>query len=199
MKNLIDELNNLGEFEYSVSPDFSKKVMKNIRSQRLLSRVILFSSLASAACVFCLCIIIVNSSMSSKSVSMMADSGVSLLTQYEGTAKADVEEKTISAENSPAVFNDEADKVEAVARTEIETEGFLEDSITNSVFYKSYSLQEYIEDILKVLEDNGFIASQKEDIIVVESVDITNIEELLKNYENIDISIVNEQVLIIVQ
>ena len=56
MKNLVDELNKLDDVQYSVSPDFSKNVIKKAKQNNNWTNIITFASIASAACVVCFCV-----------------------------------------------------------------------------------------------------------------------------------------------
>ena len=64
MKNLIDELHTLDEYEYKVSPDFSKKVMKEIKKNKNTNKISNVISLASFGVAACLAVVVfANSNM----------------------------------------------------------------------------------------------------------------------------------------
>ena len=58
MKKLNEELHKLDEYNFNVSPDFSKKVMKKIRRGHITNRLQYVVSLASLAAVACFAVVI---------------------------------------------------------------------------------------------------------------------------------------------
>ena len=209
MKNLLDELNNLGEFEYSVSPEFGKNVMKKIKTKRRISKLKYVVSLASAACVLGICIFIANNSIKSSSiqstndfdklaVSYSSTTDDSIIEEAKGNAVEDsASEPSIASES----YNDSIDRIvfdtdelKTINKENIEASVKAEEKIPNQEFVKTFSYQEYLEDIIKTLSENGFVVEQKDDFIAVNSVDINKISELLKNYTQADISLESGQI-----
>lgn len=62
MKNLIDELHKLDEYDFKVSEDFSKKVMKEIKRDKSSNKLTYVISLASIGVVACFALMMFNNS-----------------------------------------------------------------------------------------------------------------------------------------
>lgn len=62
MKNLIDELHKLDEYDFKVSEDFSKNVMKKIKRDKSSNKLTYVISLASIGVVACFALVMFNNS-----------------------------------------------------------------------------------------------------------------------------------------
>lgn len=108
MKNLMEELRNLDEYEYKVSANFSKKVMRNIKKSKTANRFSNVISLASIGVVACLAVVLFsNSNIKSNFLNFAdKDSAENLKeNQAVNSATSYYDVNGVSAENEKELFN----------------------------------------------------------------------------------------------
>lgn len=96
MKNLIDELHKLDEFEYTVSSDFSKRVMKNIKKDKTSNKISYVISLASVGMVACLSVFMFYNS----NIKVSFDENMESENQTYNTGKYDLALADVTTDNA---------------------------------------------------------------------------------------------------
>lgn len=203
MKNLIDELHNLDEYEYKVSSDFSKKVMKEIKKNKNTNKISNVISLASFGAAACLAVVVFansnligrfgakNESADSINQSELNMAYYDSLGNYAtNDSEMKIQEEVIEMDFGNLVAPEAAstnsvinDKIEYTDDLEVEKDSSTKENITNTA--RGEKIKDYNE-ILKVLNqadveaeiiDNGIKAKATKE----------KIEDLLKNYNNITV------------
>lgn len=203
MKNLIDELHNLDEYEYKVSSDFSKKVMKEIKKNKNTNKISNVISLASFGAAACLAVVVFansnligrfgakNESADSINQSELNMAYYDSLGNYAtNDSEMKIQEEVTEMDFGNLVAPEAAstnsvinDKIEYTDDLEVEKDSSTKENITNTA--RGEKIKDYNE-ILKVLNqadveaeiiDNGIKAKATKE----------KIEDLLKNYNNITV------------
>lgn len=187
MKNLIDELHKLDEYEYNVSSDFSKRVMKNIKKDKTSNKLGYVISLASVGMVACLAVILFNNSNIKTNFdnNMKAESQIYNSGMYDlASVDSSVENYSKSGSNS-VVKDDSILETGNVSTNEVKVEVSDFQNSNNNALRKENSGEyfESIENLLKNAEyryektDEGFEVRGTKD----------EINEILKDFINISI------------
>ena len=214
MKNLIDELHSLDKEEFSVSPSFSKNVMKNIK---LNKRVVVFTrvvSMLSCACLLFMCVFFANktglfnnvkNSLLQKNTSAdNASIDFAQTSNVETINEASIEEESLE-------YNTQVDNSQYLEDTSYDTmlaRGVEDEkqkqplATTNSAFKtiesekryvkiirvsEEFEKEEYINEISNVLKENGFEFEIQENRIVLNVTETEAIQNLLIDYVDVDV------------
>lgn len=209
MKNLIEELHNLDEYEYKVSPDFSKRVMKEIKKSKNTSNISRVISLASFGAAACFAVVVFSNSnllgrFGAKTESVdnannieMAyyDSlvGASAADNIQNDSKEDSIEFALDDYMLPQAttqFNsaNDAIKDESIEKTEFDT-------LVKETLEVYRNDKQDFKEIVKILKDAN-IDVEEHDYILKAKATKEKVQELLKEYENITIEEKGEYVLI---
>ena len=204
MKNLIDELNNLDEIKYDISPRFSKNVMKEIYKEKRNGRLIKVTSIASVACVAVISFIIVrNSTLKNNTLQNSSDNIVSSL--ISSTSGSNVEEKKVSVESEEtvmenAILTDETNDSLETPPSALNENASLDTNDVDSARVKeekqikSYNYEENVNEITEKLVAHGYIITTQDNIIIVDSNDLDAIKSMLSAYLNITIELENDKI-----
>ncbi len=176
MKNLIDELHKLDEFEYTVSSDFSKKVMTKIKKDKTSNKISYVISLASVGMVACLAVFM----FSNTNVKVGFDNKESENQTYN-TGKYDLSVADVMLDNSS--MSDSNKKESHELKTELRAE-----ATNNSVLEKEKdSNKDSLKNeanIMELVSDNSLNQDDKEEAFKL----IENILKTAKHrYERVDV------------
>lgn len=199
MKNLVEELHKLDEYQYDVSADFSKKVMHKIQKSKKINKfnnVISFASIGAVACLAVICINHVNvknNFINSQNEGYITDKNL----KNSSMANNDVARQTESIDK--ASYND-FENIESAGASGLlsftsETDGFEPGSteanktsntlIDNAVAEKSNKEELASEkNITEVLKKANLTFEQTKEGLKVK-IAKKQLEEILKDYQNI--------------
>ena len=207
MKSLIDELHNLDEYEYKVSPDFSKRVMKAIKKGKNANKISYVISLASFGVAACLAVIVcVNPNLLGRFGQKMesADNASNVeIVYYDGSENAAMEDISNNVkEDSTEINFDNFMVPEATAglasdlkQNEYTDSMEVDSAINNKVeMLENLRTQNY-DEVIKILKQANIEIEEKDDEIKAKATK-EKVEELLKNYNNITIEEKGEYVII---
>ena len=136
MKRLVDELNKLDDFEYSVSPNFSKDVIRKARNQKKFLIAKSFATIASVACVAFLCVLFVRGTYvkdAAQSTALNIKAESQGKSDYQVDAAYNNYEESVlpteeaineapRANNANAVFSEEMKMLDSIELDDIERE-----------------------------------------------------------------------------
>ena len=214
MKNLIDELHSIDKEEFSVSPSFSKNVMKNIKLNKRVVVVTRVVSMLSCACILFMCVFfanktglfnnVKNSLIQKNSSTDNANIEMSETSNIETIDEASVEEKSIEyntqEDNSQYLEDSSFDRMLAKGVEDETPEASL--SVTNSAIKtkesekryiktiqisEEFEKEEYINEIINTLKANGFECEIVDDKIAINVTDTEAVQNLLRDFVDVDV------------
>ncbi len=108
MKNLIDELHSIDKEEFSVSPSFSKNVMKNIKLNKKLVSFTRVVSMLSCACLLFMCVYFANKTgILDKVVNNFSQKDATESSSIDAQTQGKVFDSYNAIEEAPASYYDE--------------------------------------------------------------------------------------------
>ncbi len=221
MKDLIDELHKLDNDNYKVSPDFSKRVMKQIKRDNRYKALKYVASLASAACVLGVSIMLVRNSdllarilESSKSADISNEQMV--LSLEESTAfepakesEPDTINDVISTDYAKAytegasptsTINSVMDSAEETNTSDyddiLDKKAVTNRSDNNRTYSKQLSKDDYLNEIKTVLTSNNYKISGDNEYVQIYDADFTSIYNLLEEYIDVETSISGDDIVV---
>ena len=194
MKDLVQELNKLGEEEFRVSPDFSQNIIKQIKRDNRRKKIIYVTSIASAACVLGLAVFLVNKS--GKLASMFeakSDSAQSMSTLSTNNAAGEaVKESTDEMYDALERKSEEPMSLDVQNETMQATEEAVEDK----TYTKQYSSREYIQEIIDILKFNDFDIQDNETSVIIYSKDVAQVLYILDNFKDVEVGMSGDNIIV---
>jgi len=199
MKNLIDELHELENYNYDVSNDFSEKVMKKIKKDK--NKASYAVSILTTGAIACLAILVcTNSNIRNKFTNISKDSNIESITQDISAEGINNQEMILNEKDqlNKGYSDDMTDSValenyeEKLSADEYKNQGVINAPSSTAPLRGNYG--DYKE-IIKILENSALSVVAKENVLTVKATK-EKVENLLRDYKELEIEAEGEFVTI---